>query len=104
LWAERIDGALDDIFSLQDRITTNVVGAILPMLEQAEIKRAQRKATGSLDAYDFYLRGMASVHDWTREGVSQALGLFYEAIKADANSDITTAPEQERREAFPAGE
>ena len=83
LWAERIDGALDDIFSLQDRITTNVVGAILPMLEQAEIKRAQRKATGSLDAYDFYLRGMASVHQWTREGVSQALGLFYEAIKLD---------------------
>ena len=35
---------------LQDRITTNVVGAILPMLEQAEIKRAQRKPTGSLDA------------------------------------------------------
>jgi TolB-like protein len=83
LWADRMDGALDDIFALQDRITTNVVGAILPMLEQAEIKRAQRKPTGSLDAYDFYLRGMASVHKWTREGISEALGLFYEAIKLD---------------------
>jgi TolB-like protein len=83
LWADRIDGALDDIFSLQDRITASVVGAILPTLEQAEIKRAQRKATGSLDAYDFYLRGMASVHQWTREGIGQALGLFYEAIKLD---------------------
>jgi TolB-like protein len=83
LWADRIDGALDDIFALQDRITTSVVGAILPMLEQAEIKRAQRKPTGSLDAYDFYLRGMASVHKWTREGISEALGLFYEAIKLD---------------------
>jgi TolB-like protein len=83
LWADRFDGALDDIFALQDRITTSVVGAILPMLEQAEIKRAQRKPTGSLDAYDFYLRGMASVHKWTREGISEALGLFYEAIKLD---------------------
>jgi TolB-like protein/tetratricopeptide (TPR) repeat protein len=83
LWADRFDGALDDIFALQDRITMNVVGAILPTLEQAEIKRAQRKPTGSLSAYDFYLRGMASVHQWTREGISEALGLFYEAIKLD---------------------
>src|SRR5580704_6097670 len=83
LWADRFDGALDDIFALQDRITMNVVGAILPTLEQAEIKRAQRKPTGSLTAYDFYLRGMASVHQWTREGISEALGLFYEAIKLD---------------------
>jgi TolB-like protein len=83
LWADRMDGALDDIFALQDRITANVVGAILPMLEQEEIKRAQRKPTGSLDAYDFYLRGMASVHRWTRESLGEALGLFYEAIKLD---------------------
>jgi TolB-like protein len=83
LWADRMDGTLDDIFALQDRITANVVGAILPMLEQEEIKRAQRKPTGSLDAYDFYLRGMASVHRWTREGLGEALGLFYEAIKLD---------------------
>jgi TolB-like protein len=83
LWADRMDGGLDDIFALQDRITTNVVGAILPMLQQAEIKRAQRKPTGSLDAYDFYLRGMAKVHQWTREGIGEALGLFYEAIKLD---------------------
>jgi TolB-like protein len=83
LWADRMDGALDDVFALQDRITTNVVGAILTKLEQAEIKRAQRKPTGSLDAYDFYLRGMANVHQWTREGLSEALRLFYEAIKLD---------------------
>ena len=83
LWADRMDGALDDIFALQDRITTSVVGAILPMLEKAEIKRAQQKSTGSLDAYDLYLRGMASVHQWNKEGIGEALRLFYQAIKLD---------------------
>jgi TolB-like protein/tetratricopeptide (TPR) repeat protein len=83
LWADRTDGALDDIFALQDRITTSVVGAILPTLEHAEIKRAQRKPTGSLDAYDFYLRGMANVQGWTKEGISDGLRLFYQAIKLD---------------------
>ena len=62
LWADRFDGGLEDIFDLQDQVTTRVVGAIAPTLEQAEIERAKRKPTESLDAYDYFLRGMASVH------------------------------------------
>ena len=34
-------------------------------MEQAEIERAKRKPTESLDAYDYFLRGMASLHKWT---------------------------------------
>ena len=45
LWAGRFDGGLEDIFELQDQVTTNVIGAIVPQLEQAEIKRAARKPT-----------------------------------------------------------
>jgi TolB-like protein len=83
LWADRFDGALDDIFDLQDRVTTNVVGAIAPMLEKAEIDRVKRKPTGSLDAYDQFLRAMASFHQQTRESVSEALRLFYSTIEID---------------------
>ena len=60
LWADRFDGELEDIFDLQDRVTASVVGAIAPKLEQAEIERAKRKPTESLDAYDYFLRGMAA--------------------------------------------
>src|SRR5205823_7447284 len=62
LWADRFDGSLDDIFDLQEQITSNVVGAIAPKLEQAEIERAKRKPTESLDAYDCCLRGMSAFH------------------------------------------
>ena len=65
LWADRFDGGLDDIFDLQDQVTSSVVGAIAPKLEQAEIERAKRKPTESLDAYDYFLRGMAAFHQWT---------------------------------------
>jgi methylaspartate ammonia-lyase len=54
LWADRFEGAIEDIFELQDQVTTSVVGAITPTLEQAEIGRAVRKPTDSLDAYDHY--------------------------------------------------
>src|SRR6267142_2014010 len=43
LWADRFDGPLDDIFELQDKITSSVVAAIAPRLEQAEIDRSERK-------------------------------------------------------------
>ena len=49
LWADRFEGGLEDIFDLQDRVTMSVVGAIAPKLQQAEIERAKRKPTGSLE-------------------------------------------------------
>lgn len=83
LWAERFEGMLDDLFELQDRIAESVVGAIAPQLERAEIERAKRKPTESLDAYDYYLRGMAKLHSGTREAIEAALPLFHKATGLD---------------------
>jgi tetratricopeptide (TPR) repeat protein len=83
LWAERFEGGLEDIFDLQDQVTASVVGAIAPKLEQAEIERAKRKPTDSLDAYECFLGGMAGVHRWNKEDNESALRLFYRAIELD---------------------
>jgi TolB-like protein len=81
VWAERFDGSLDDIFRVQDEVVTSLVGAIAPQLERAEIERALRKPTETLDAYDYYLRGMRKFHQGTREGIDQALPLFQKAVE-----------------------
>ena len=83
LWADSFEGKLEDIFALQDQVTASVVGAIAPELEKAEIDRARRKPTASLDAYDYFLRGMAEVHKWKREANAEALRLFGKAIELD---------------------
>jgi TolB-like protein/class 3 adenylate cyclase len=83
LWADRFDGTLEDVFDLQDQVTASVVGAIAPKLEQAEIERAKRKPTDSLDAYDYYLRGLACVHRWTQDDNGEALRHFARAIQLD---------------------
>ena len=75
LWADRFDSQLDDIFDLQDRVTMNVIGAISPKLERAEIDRAKRKPTESLQAYDYYLRALACVYRFARETNIEALKL-----------------------------
>jgi TolB-like protein len=83
LWGERFESVVDDIFDLQDQVTESVVGAIAPQLEFAEIERAKRKPTESLDAYDYYLRGLANFHVSTRDGIDAALANFYKAIELD---------------------
>ena len=85
LWGDRFEGALEDIFDLQDQVTASVIGAIAPQLEHAEIERAKRKPTDSLDAYDYFLRGMANYYGRTREAINEALPLFYKAIELDKN-------------------
>ncbi len=81
LWADKFDGALEDVFGLQDQITTSVVGLIAPTLEQAEIERARQKPTDRLDSYDFYLRGMDLVNK--RKSLSEARNFFREAFERD---------------------
>ncbi|MPZ46779.1 MAG: CadC-family transcriptional regulator [Betaproteobacteria bacterium] len=83
-WSERFEGEVSDIFELQDLLTSNVVGAIAPQLERAEIERAKHKPTESLDAYDYYLRATANLHFGTREAVDEALRLLYNAIERDS--------------------
>jgi TolB-like protein len=72
LWADRFEGGLENIFDLQDQVTTSVIGAISPRLEQAEIERAKSKPTENLDGYDYYLRGLAGIHQWTKQSCEEA--------------------------------
>jgi TolB-like protein/class 3 adenylate cyclase/Tfp pilus assembly protein PilF len=92
LWADRFDGDLADIFELQDQITTQVIGAIAPRLELAEIERARRK-TANLDAYDYYLRAWAAMYRFSSEGSQEALALLEKATALDPDFALAYASE-----------
>jgi TolB-like protein len=84
LWTDHFNGALEDMFDLQDRVTSSVVGAIAPKLQHEAMKRATRKLTENLDAYDYYLRGLAKARRLTTmEANREALQLFHKAIELD---------------------
>ena len=57
IWAEKYDRELEDIFDLQDEITSKVVLQIRPELEKVELKRAQGKTQESMDAWDLFQKG-----------------------------------------------
>jgi TolB-like protein len=83
IWAERFDGALDDIFELQDQVASSVAGAMEPKLRQSEIERASRKPTANLTAYDLYLRALAQSYRLTEDGLAEALVLARQALVID---------------------
>jgi tetratricopeptide (TPR) repeat protein len=83
LWADRFDGALDDIFDLQDRVASSVVRTIEPRLRLSEIERASRKPTESLGTYDLYLRALARFYRYTEEGFAESVVLLRQALALD---------------------
>jgi TolB-like protein/tetratricopeptide (TPR) repeat protein len=84
LWADKFDGALQDVFDLQDQITDQVVGIVEPSLRKTEIERSRLKPPENLGAYDLYLRAiplsMARHADTTI-----AIGLLENALRLDPN-------------------
>jgi TolB-like protein/class 3 adenylate cyclase/Tfp pilus assembly protein PilF len=84
LWADRFDGALEDIFDLQDKVTQQVIGAIAPEIDRAEIERASRRPTGNVDAVTEYYRGVPHAQWPTNpENNEAALQHFKNAIALD---------------------
>jgi tetratricopeptide (TPR) repeat protein len=89
LWADRFDGALDDIFQLQDDVSASVANAVAPKMEQVETERAKRKPLQHLGAYDLLLRARAIFqgNSWHPAGgladINKAHHLLLQALELD---------------------
>ncbi len=83
IWAERYDRNLEDIFSVQDEITAQVVGSIHSELYSAEMRRARQKPVESLDVWNYAVRARWHVLRLTREDNSEAKRLFGKALELE---------------------
>jgi TolB-like protein len=83
IWAERYERTLEDIFSLQDDLTTSVVAAIEPSLRQAEVERVKRKRPDHLDTYDLLLRALPDTYPAMPDGARKALPLLESALNLE---------------------
>jgi len=85
IWADRYDRKIKDIFDLQDEIIETVVRKLVLKVDEAERKRAMRKDTKNLEAYDYILRGYHQYYKRTRDGNGKAKEFFKKAIALDSN-------------------
>ncbi|MDJ0951412.1 MAG: adenylate/guanylate cyclase domain-containing protein [Alphaproteobacteria bacterium] len=83
IWAERYDRALTDIFAVQDEVTGEIVGALKVSLTKGEHRRSERKGTGNLEAYDWFLRGRERAWRTDKEEAARAVAMFERATELD---------------------
>src|SRR5215471_12745848 len=83
MWASHFDGVGEDLFALQDQITTRVVSTLAPQVREAELRRALRKHPDSLEAYDCVLRGMAQLYQLDAKDFAEARTWLERAIALD---------------------
>jgi TolB-like protein/lipoprotein NlpI len=81
LWSERFDREMDDVFAIQDEITSAIVNKLKPKLLGKEKQRITKRQTGNVKAYDLYLKGRYFLNKRTEEGLKTALSYFEQATK-----------------------
>ncbi len=86
LWAERYDRNLDDVFLVQDEITSKVISILPSRIEAADLKRTHNKPTANLKAYEYLLRGKYHHHLRTKEDNQIAYDMLGRAVEADPRS------------------
>ena len=83
LWAERYDRDLEDIFAIQDEITSAIVATLPGRVAAAAHDRAERKQPGSLAAYECALEAKVLHHRSKREDNAKAQTLIERALELD---------------------
>ncbi len=86
LWGQHYDVAEQDLLSLQDFIADKVTAALKIQVTAAERQRVYRRYTQNAAAYDFYLRGRASLAQpsyATEEQMRAAVDSFEHALQLD---------------------
>ncbi|MFN2644945.1 MAG: adenylate/guanylate cyclase domain-containing protein [Burkholderiales bacterium] len=85
IWAERYDRELNDIFALQDEMTSAIVATLPGRVAAAARDRAERKPTDNMAAYECVLAAKVLHHRSTREDNAKAQSLIERAVALDPN-------------------
>jgi adenylate cyclase len=91
LWGDAAEGAIDDLFEMQDQIVTRVVSGIAPHVRSAELKRALRKRPDNFTAYDLTLQALNCLHPLERTSFFRARDYLERAMAEDENFAMPVA-------------
>ena len=79
----KIDGRVDEIFELQDRIVFDVSRGLDLKLGKEDADAIERDETRSVEAFEAYSRGVLNLRSAGRESMDRAIGLFERAVTLD---------------------
>ena len=83
LWVQNYDRQLEDVFAIQTEVAQNVADALKTQLLDQERQQIEKKPTGDISAYSFYLKGRYLWNERNKESLEKSIKYFEEAIERD---------------------
>jgi adenylate cyclase len=91
VWGHRFDRQMEDVFSLQDEITSTLASTLAGRVEATRLARARKAPAERLDAYDYLLRGKDYHHRFTARDCDLCIRMFEQAIERDPTYAVAYA-------------
>ncbi len=91
IWSTKVDGAVSDLFDLQDKVAAEVASALHPSIRRAEVERARSKRPDTLAAYDLVMRALP--HLWAHRMTENPHAIEYlsRALELEPNYGLAAA-------------
>jgi TolB-like protein len=83
IWAERYDGAMSEIFGLQEKINKEVASALAIKLTTEEDRDLGSADTNILEAYEYFLQGRGQFLQFSRDDTRESRYLLQKAVDLD---------------------
>ena len=83
LWAGKYKGKLSDVFDIQEKVSEQIIDALLVRLSPTEKIVFTKRSTENAKAFDYYLRARDALYHMTKNDVKSAIDLFTRAIELD---------------------
>jgi adenylate cyclase len=91
IWSNKIDGAVTELFDLQDRMAAEVASAIQPSIRRAEVERARSKRPENLAAYAMVMRAFPHLWAHRPQDNAEAIVLLNRALVLDPNYGLAAS-------------
>jgi serine/threonine protein kinase len=91
LWSKQYDRTLEDVFAIQDEISSSIVRALQITLSSGEEFGMQSAQTNDVLAYDYYLRGRKLFFEQRTRSIEMALQMYALAIEHDPEYSLAYA-------------
>lgn len=83
IWTEKLERTLDDVFDLEDEVSSKIASSLAGHIENMGVSRAVRKPPSSMTAYDYVLRARQYSDSYEQEEIATLRSLLAEAIRLD---------------------
>ncbi len=90
-WSERFDEKFTDVLELEDTLSSQIAGVLIPQLTGEEQEQLAKRSTDNAQAFEAYLRGRYHWHSLTEEGFAKSIAYYHRAIELDPNYALAYA-------------